>query len=133
MGAVRIESGLPAVQSEGRCAEHPERPVHGTCERCGRFVCLACARSGAGRRCRACVGQVMAAVPPSGGDARWAARLLYAHGFLSVIAVLPAAAAFTEMELALGSLQIVLYVTTGVFFLRWLYRAVRLTQALAAD
>lgn len=130
-------AGPTVAQDQQWCAEHPDRRANGTCARCGRFVCGECVQAGAGLHCASCVRQLMAAVPPGAGLARWIARLLYASAGVSVatasLLVLGTPPVLEILEGLLGLIQLTLFITTGVTFLRWLHRAVRLAETLGAD
>jgi hypothetical protein len=122
------------------CQKHSARVAVGTCTRCGRFVCDACA--GEQRVCPECVTRQLQGLPSSAPRARWATRFLSANVAFDALSVLVGLWAMSSPEpselrdvaealVGLGALGLLL--GTAITFLRWLHLAVRQAQALAID
>lgn len=130
----------PTPATHALCPDHPDRPAETTCNRCGRFVCAEC-QGGPGGACPSCLQQQLAALPSLSGRGRIASTLLYVTAgtelMLSLASLLTAgeeenlAVAIAVGLLGIGLLAV--YITTVVFFLRWLHLSVRTANALGHD
>ena len=122
------------------CPQHPGRAAVGTCERCGRYVCSSCMRSGG--ICPECVQQNLAAVPSSAPRSKRAVAFLALSGGVAALELLiniwavqsPDAHETRELiEGLVGVVSLVALVCTPIFYLMWLHRAVRQLHAVGKD
>jgi hypothetical protein len=127
------------MSQDALCALHTDRPAVGTCVRCGRFVCAACA--GEDRACPECSARDLLSLPDGSGRAMLAAGLLWANvagDSLAILAsglglALSAGSANTALDILdglIGLVRLAALVGGAVTYLRWLHLAVRSTNAV---
>ncbi|MDP3234563.1 MAG: DUF4328 domain-containing protein [Myxococcales bacterium] len=125
--------------SDSLCANHPDRPATGVCERCGSFGCAEClSLVGVLRLCGACRAREASALPSLSTRARLAMPFVWGTSALglgvSLLSFGLAAddASATPRVIALGCfglLYLLVFIAAVVMFCRWFHLLVRHAKA----
>jgi hypothetical protein len=129
------------------CPEHPRFKPLGTCSRCGRFVCARCETWG--DFCAACEHRRLRELSSTATLARCSQALLGVRALLALLGVVlhrwlllrlegglaasEDAEAYSELSSLLGVSAVVCTALAALFFLRWLYLAVKTVKVLGLE